>query len=108
MLVSGLFLAFVTNAVLANLISDSVVWRYMLGIALLPALALLLGMLTLPDTPRWYASKQMWPQAKQTLLRAHTPRTESTRNTSRSQPSSRPTTSPARSPRSPRCEASPG
>ena len=72
MLVSGLFLAFVTNAVLANLISDSVVWRYMLGIALLPALALLLGMLTLPDTPRWYASKQMWPQAKQTLLRAHT------------------------------------
>ncbi len=71
MLVIGLFLAFVINAVLANLISDAVVWRYMLGIALIPALGLLLGMLSLPDTPRWYASKQMWVQAKRTLERAH-------------------------------------
>ncbi|WP_223257006.1 sugar porter family MFS transporter [Arthrobacter globiformis] len=71
MLVIGLFLAFVINAVLANLISDTVVWRYMLGMALVPALGLLLGMLSLPDTPRWYASKQMWAQAKRTLERAH-------------------------------------
>jgi len=71
MLVIGLFLAFVINAVLANLINDTAVWRYMLGIALVPALALLLGMLTLPDTPRWYASKQMWSEAKRTLQRAH-------------------------------------
>ena len=71
MLVIGLFLAFVINAVLANLINDTVVWRYMLGIALIPAVGLLLGMLTLPDTPRWYASKQMWSEAKRTLQRAH-------------------------------------
>lgn len=71
MLVIGLFLAFVINAVLANIINDTVVWRYMLGIALIPALGLLLGMLSLPDTPRWYASKQMWGQAKRTLQRAH-------------------------------------
>lgn len=71
MLVIGLFLAFVINAVLANLINDTVVWRYMLGVALIPAVGLLLGMLTLPDTPRWYASKQMWSEAKRTLQRAH-------------------------------------
>jgi major inositol transporter-like SP family MFS transporter len=71
MLVIGLFLAFVINAVLANLINDHVVWRYMLGVALIPAAGLLLGMLTLPDTPRWYASKQMWSEAKRTLQRAH-------------------------------------
>ncbi|MEU6354676.1 sugar porter family MFS transporter [Streptomyces sp. NPDC047072] len=71
MLVIGLFMAFVTNAVLANTINDRVVWRYMLGIAVVPAAALLIGMLTLPDTPRWYASKQMWSEARRTLERAH-------------------------------------
>lgn len=71
MLVIGLFLAFVINAVLANLINDTVVWRYMLGIALIPAIGLLLGMLALPDTPRWYASKQRYAEAKRTLQRAH-------------------------------------
>ena len=72
MLVVGLFLAFVINALLANLINDTVVWRYMLGIAQIPAVGLFVGMLTLPDTPRWYASKQRWSEAKQTLQRAHT------------------------------------
>lgn len=71
MLVIGLFLAFVINAVLANLINDHVVWRYMLGVALVPAVGLLVGMLTLPDTPRWYASKQRWAEVRQTLQRAH-------------------------------------
>lgn len=71
MLVTGLFLAFVVNALLANVITDHVVWRYMLGIAVIPAAGFLLGMLTLPDTPRWYASKRMWSEARQTLQRAH-------------------------------------
>jgi len=71
MLVIGLFLAFVINAVLANLISDPAVWRYMLGIAFIPAAGFLLGMLTLPDTPRWYASKERWAEARRTLERAH-------------------------------------
>lgn len=71
MLVIGLFLAFVINAVLANLITDHVVWRYMLGVALVPAIGFLIGMLSLPDTPRWYASKQLWAEARRTLQRAH-------------------------------------
>jgi major inositol transporter-like SP family MFS transporter len=71
MLVMGLFLAFVINAVLATIIQDTHVWRYMLGIAVIPAAGLLFGMLALPDTPRWYASKQRWAEAKDTLQRAH-------------------------------------
>jgi major inositol transporter-like SP family MFS transporter len=73
MLVVGLFLAFVINAILANLIDSHVVWRLMLGIALIPAVAFLIGMLTLPDTPRWYARKQRWTEARRTLERAHRP-----------------------------------
>lgn len=71
MLVVGLFLAFVINAVLANIVHDVNVWRWMLGIALIPAAGLLVGMLTLPDTPRWYATKQRWAEARRTLQRAH-------------------------------------
>src|SRR5919112_172738 len=71
MLVIGLFLAFVINALLASLINDPAVWRYMLGAAMIPAAGLLFGMLTLPDTPRWYASKGRLPEARRTLQRAH-------------------------------------
>lgn len=71
MLVIGLFLAFVTNAVLANLFDDPSVWRYMLGAAAIPAAGLLFGMLSLPDTPRWYASKGRLAEAKRTLERVH-------------------------------------
>ncbi|WP_256991785.1 MULTISPECIES: sugar porter family MFS transporter [unclassified Rhodococcus (in: high G+C Gram-positive bacteria)] len=71
MITVGLFLAFVLNALLANLVDSSVVWRYMIGIAAIPAVALFFGMLALPDTPRWYASKQRWDEAKNVLRRAH-------------------------------------
>ncbi|VVJ21566.1 Uncharacterised protein [Amycolatopsis camponoti] len=71
MLTTGLFLAFVFNAILANMVSGHDVWRYMIGVAVIPAVVLLFGMLSLPDTPRWYASKQMWPDVRRTLERAH-------------------------------------
>src|SRR6478735_11326572 len=57
MIVTGQMLAFSINALLDHLIEDPTVWRYMLAIASVPAVLLLLGMLVLPDSPRWYASK---------------------------------------------------
>lgn len=55
MIVTGQMLAFAINALLDALIHDNEVWRSMLGIASIPALALLAGMLLLPESPRWYA-----------------------------------------------------
>ena len=55
MIVTGQMLAFVMNAVLDQLINDPHVWRCMLGIAAVPAVALFIGMFFLPDSPRWYA-----------------------------------------------------
>lgn len=58
MLVTGQFLAFVMNAVIGNVWggNDSV-WRWMLLIAMIPATILLLGMVKLPESPRWLASQ---------------------------------------------------
>lgn len=59
MIVSGQLLAFVFNAILGNTIGEgaSHVWRYMLSIASLPAVVLWFGMLAVPESPRWLASK---------------------------------------------------
>lgn len=59
MIVSGQLLAFVFNAILGTTIGQEAahVWRYMLVIASLPAIILWFGMLTVPESPRWLASK---------------------------------------------------
>ncbi|MEH7118875.1 sugar porter family MFS transporter [Neobacillus vireti] len=59
MIVSGQLLAFVCNAILGNTIGEgaSHVWRYMLVIATLPAVVLWFGMMVVPESPRWLASK---------------------------------------------------
>ncbi|GAA3330844.1 hypothetical protein GCM10020331_084990 [Ectobacillus funiculus] len=60
MIVTGQFLAYVCNAVLGNVFFGEAghVWRYMLVIATLPAVALWIGVLILPESPRWLASKR--------------------------------------------------
>ena len=68
MIVVGLFLSFSTNVLLDQLIHDPRAWRFMLGIAAVPAAALFLGMFWLPDSPRWYALKGRFEQCRQTLL----------------------------------------
>lgn len=67
MIVTGQMLAFATNALLDALIHDPEVWRAMLGIASLPALALLAGMLLLPESPRWYAIRGRLEDSRRVL-----------------------------------------
>lgn len=67
MIVTGQMLAFATNALLDQLIQDPHVWRTMLAVAAIPAVALLIGMLALPDSPRWYALKGRLPEARNVL-----------------------------------------
>ncbi|MGB3355611.1 MAG: sugar porter family MFS transporter [Mycobacterium sp.] len=74
MIVTGQMLAFATNALLDRLIQDPHVWRTMLGVASIPAIALLVGMLVLPDSPRWYAAKNRLPEARKVLSLSRTPR----------------------------------
>ncbi|MFI9027524.1 sugar porter family MFS transporter [Streptomyces sp. NPDC053560] len=65
MIVSGQLLAYLINAVLAHWEA----WRWMLGLAALPAIALFVGLFFLPDTPRWYMSKGRTREAGAVLRR---------------------------------------
>ncbi|MET9293327.1 sugar porter family MFS transporter [Streptomyces sp. NPDC003077] len=65
MIVSGQLLAYVLNAVLAQWGA----WRWMLGLAAVPAVALFVGLFFLPDTPRWYVSKGRTQDAARVLRR---------------------------------------
>ena len=66
MIVTGQLLAYVVNAALA----PAGAWRWMLGLAVVPAVLLGLGMLFLPDTPRWYVSRQRLAEARAVLERS--------------------------------------
>jgi major inositol transporter-like SP family MFS transporter len=68
MIVTGQLLAFAFNALLGDVFGDHAgIWRWMLAIASLPAVALWLGMLAMPESPRWLARKGRLGEALQTL-----------------------------------------
>jgi major inositol transporter-like SP family MFS transporter len=73
MIVTGQLLAYTTNAVLANLWAGHSTWRLMLFVASVPAVALWVGMHFLPETARWYASKDRFAEAVQVLCSTRTP-----------------------------------
>ncbi|MFT3876033.1 MAG: sugar porter family MFS transporter [Propioniciclava sp.] len=58
MIVTGQFAAFLINAIIGNVLeANPFTWRYMMTIAVLPAVALFFGMLRMPESPRWLVLK---------------------------------------------------
>ncbi|HLK94768.1 MAG TPA: sugar porter family MFS transporter, partial [Nocardioidaceae bacterium] len=73
MIVTGQFLAFATNAILDAIIDDPHVWRWMLGVATIPAVALFIGLFFLPDSPRWYAVRNRLDDTRRVLSLSRPP-----------------------------------
>ncbi|WP_406689954.1 sugar porter family MFS transporter [Saccharopolyspora sp. ID03-671] len=73
MIVSGQLAAFTFNAAIAGALGESAhVWRYMLVIASLPAVVLWFGMLVMPESPRWLASRGRLGEALEVLRQVRT------------------------------------
>lgn len=63
--VSGLIVGYVT----AYLLAGAHAWRWMLGLAAVPAMLLLPMLIRMPDTARWYVMKGRTADARAALLR---------------------------------------
>lgn len=61
----GILVAYLVNAAFAS--SGS--WRWPVGLAMIPALVLFIGMYFLPETPRWLVSKGREAEARRVLRR---------------------------------------
>src|SRR5918998_845961 len=65
MITVGILTAYIVNAILASA-GD---WRWMLGLAVIPAVVLLIGMYFMPETPRWLVSQDRDDDAREVLRR---------------------------------------
>lgn len=72
MIVFGQLTASIINAIIADTISSVSVWRWMLGIALIPAVALFLLSFRLPESPRWLIDRDQIDTASGVLHRLRT------------------------------------
>jgi major inositol transporter-like SP family MFS transporter len=74
MIVFGQFAAFVINALIFNVWGElQSVWRYMLVVAAVPAIALFIGMLRMPESPRWLVLKERDQDALDVLRQVRSP-----------------------------------
>ncbi|WP_034947977.1 sugar porter family MFS transporter [Erwinia oleae] len=74
MIVSGQLIAYTSNAAINEVWGGETTWRWMLGVACVPAVILWVGMLFLPDTPRWYAMHGRYREARDVLERTRASR----------------------------------
>ena len=73
MIVGGQFLAFAINALIDALFSGSHIWRWMLIVAVIPAIALFIGLFFLPESPRWFAVHNRFDETRKVLNLSRSP-----------------------------------
>ena len=71
-IVSGQLLAYIVNAIIAiNFGDNPAIWRYLLGIASIPAIFFFIGMIFNKESPRWLITKGRISEALEVLKITH-------------------------------------
>lgn len=69
MIVSGILIAYIIDWALSN--AGSANWRIMFAIAAVPAVVLFVGLMFLPETPRWLVKAGREAEAREVLAQTH-------------------------------------
>ncbi|WP_166983142.1 sugar porter family MFS transporter [Paramicrobacterium fandaimingii] len=73
-IVVGQLSAFVVNAIIGNVWGHiDGVWRFMFAVCAIPAAALFIGMLRMPESPRWLVEKHRFADALEVLKTVRSP-----------------------------------
>lgn len=64
----GILIGYVSNYTLSSL-PPNVNWRFMLGLAAFPAIVVAIGVLAMPESPRWLVMRGRLNEAKQVLIK---------------------------------------
>ncbi|EST89138.1 hypothetical protein T233_01586 [Vagococcus lutrae LBD1] len=68
MIVGGQFLAFLLNAILGNaFIENNQIWKVMMGLAVVPAIIMIVGMTKVLESPKWFAKNGYTDKAIQAI-----------------------------------------
>lgn len=62
----GILISYIINYAFTNVDGS---WRWMFGIGFIPAILLCIGMLFLPESPRWLVKQNLMSEAKATLMK---------------------------------------
>jgi MFS transporter, SP family, arabinose:H+ symporter len=63
-IVAGILLAYLSNYIIAQLVSGLNDWRWMFGVAAIPALLFLIFLFGIPPSPRWLATRNRVAEAR--------------------------------------------
>jgi sugar porter (SP) family MFS transporter len=69
MIVTGILCAYIADFALKGIGANN--WRWMLGLGAVPGVFLAVGMLFMPNSPRWLAERGRDDEARETLKRTH-------------------------------------
>lgn len=66
----GILVSYITNQLIASMaIGAGLTWRVMLGLGMIPAMVLFLGIIFMPESPRWLVEQDRERQARSVLSR---------------------------------------
>src|SRR3546814_5826710 len=76
MIVTGILVAYLSNATIAGLVGGDTAWRWKLGVTALPALIFFILLFAIPNSPRWLLAKGRREEAGMAMVRIGAPTAE--------------------------------